>query len=70
MHAAPINARVESAAPPNTQLLIHSKVMALNHVLALQKLETVVPPLKPVTVQDVEEFSARPDQTQGIKQEQ
>lgn len=53
----------------NKQLLIHSEVMALNHVLALQKLETVVPPLKPVTVQDVEEFSARPDQTQVIKQE-
>lgn len=63
------NARAESAAPPNKQLSIHSKVMALNHVLALQGLETAVPPLEPVTVQHVEEFSARPDQTQVIKQE-
>lgn len=44
--------------------------MALNHVLALQELETVVPPLKPVTVQHVEDSSARPDQTQVMKQEQ
>lgn len=44
--------------------------MALNHALALQTLETVVPPLKPVTLQDVEEFAAQPDQTQVTKQEQ
>lgn len=62
MRSPRINARAESGVLPNKQLLTHSKVMAVNHVLALQKLATAGDSLGPVTLQGVEDFSAQPDQ--------
>lgn len=68
MHLVAINARTESGASPNKQLLIHSKVMALERMLALQKLETIVEPLVPSSLWSIEDFSAQRDQTGLIKQ--
>ena len=50
--------------------LIHSKVMALQQMFALQKLETIVPALVPPSLQSVKDFSAQHDQTELIKHKQ
>lgn len=68
MDLVAINARAESAASPNKQLLIHFKVMVLKHMLALQKLETIVQPLVPSSLRSITDFSAQHDQTELIKQ--
>lgn len=67
MHLVAINAWAESGASLNKQLLIHSKVMALKHMLALQKLETIVQPLVPSSLQSIKDFSTQCDQTELIK---
>lgn len=64
----PLNARAETGVSPNKQLLIHSNVMVLNHVLVLQKLATAGHSLGSVALLGVEDL-LNPIR-QLIKQEQ